>query len=56
MKQEPDRRPADLNENGHLLDGKDELNNETLSEISGGIEVKLDPELGALAGDDWDIV
>lgn len=53
--QEPDSRPADLNENGHLLDGKDELNNEALSEILGGIEVQLDLGLGALCGDDSEI-
>ena len=37
------------------MDGKDDLNNESLSEILGGIEVKLDPELGALLGDDAEV-
>ena len=55
VKTEADSRPDDLNENGHLLDGKDDLNNESLSEILGGIEVKLDPELGALLGDDAEV-
>ena len=44
VKREPDVRPADLSTNGHLLDGRDEMDNESLSKILGGIEVNMDTE------------